>query len=164
MRRVSGIEANMNPAARENESVPQVSPAPAPEETLAWTSWPARERPRRAALLALLIAGIAALVGWSFHDALWGALAALMLGFSVARFFAPTRYRFDAEGIEVSFMGLPRRRGWVEFRRFEAGPAGVFLSPFPARHRLDNFRGLYVMYGRHREEVLAFVRRRFSAE
>jgi hypothetical protein len=38
----------------------------------------------------------------------------------------------------------------------------VLLSPFARPYWLENFRGLYLQYGRHREEVLARLAERMG--
>jgi len=76
----------------------------------------------------------------------------------MARFFFPTEYRFSDEGIEVAFLGFRRKHLWKEFQSYWISPTGVLLSPFAAAHRLENFRGRFVLFGPRREEVLEYVR------
>ena len=35
---------------------------------------------------------------------------------------------------------------------------GLFVSPFPVKSRLENFRGIYLPYRNNREYVIAIVR------
>ena len=35
---------------------------------------------------------------------------------------------------------------------------GVFISPFPVRTRLENFRGLYLVYNDNRRDVIEGIR------
>lgn len=143
------------------------SPPPAPaggdgEENLVWRVHPLVERPRASLVLALLLGGILGVIGWTFPEPGWVLLSAVVLFAALAKYFLPTTYRFDMEGIEVQFLGVRRKYRWDVFRRCEAGSNGVFLSPFPRPHRLDNFRGLFVLCGARRDEVLDFVRRRIA--
>ena len=91
-----------------------------------WTAHPAREHPGRAvaglALVAALAAATAAVGG---HTA-WGIVAAVVLVCSLSRFFFPSRFELDAEGIVARYPLSVRRARWDELRRFDHdGEAGV---------------------------------------
>jgi len=39
---------------------------------------------------------------------------------------------------------------------------GIFLSPFRKPRRLENFRGIYLMVGENRDEVISFIKERIN--
>ena len=54
---------------------------------------------------------------------------------------------------------------WSDFRSFYADRNGVLLSPFARPSRLENFRGVYVRFGRsNRDEIRDFIRRKVRAD
>jgi hypothetical protein len=56
----------------------------------------------------------------------------------------PTRCRVDATGVARRGLLGWERRPWVQVRRARLGPAGLFVSPYGERTRLDRFRGLFL--------------------
>ncbi len=129
-------------------------------QIISWTVHPLVEWPRRSLGLALLFAAILGIVYFTLPGPLYLIVSVGVLFGSMGRFFLPTRYTLSAEGICVRFAGVARRFPWTNFRRVEAGPHGVFLSPFERPNRLENFRGLYLLLGARREEAVAYIRER----
>ena len=125
---------------------------------LAWKVHPLWDNGVRTALLAGVLVLVLGVVRLSYPEPVWTVLAALLLLGSLARYFFPTSYRFSEEGLEITFLGLRRARRWSEFRSYYVGRTGVLLSPFPRPHRLENFRGHYLLLGPRREEAIDFVR------
>ena len=133
-----------------------VSAPPAPE-TLAWTVWPARERPWAAVVLlaSLLVLGL--LITQATRDRVLGIAAPLFILGSVGSFIARTTYRLTPETIEVKALGVARTRPWSEMRRATVDRGGVFLSPFTTRSWLEAYRGVRLPFGGNRDRVVAFV-------
>ncbi len=84
-------------------------------------------------------------------------LSAAILLPSLAQFFLPARYALRPHDITVKTPFRSLSRSWIEFQRCEVDRHGVFLSPFKHPSRLENFRGIYLRFGQHREEVLYFL-------
>ena len=137
---------------------------PNPESSLTWTVHPVVDRPRAAMAMVALILAILALVRLNYPEPGWTAFAAVILCLSLARFFFPTTYRLDDEGIHTRFLGISRDYRWGVYRRIESGRNGVFLSPFVKPDRLDNFRGLMLLAGSNREAVEAFARKKIFGQ
>lgn len=68
---------------------------------LAWTVWPARERPARTAWTALALLAIGALSGLAMSDASLGVMAAVAVAVSLHRFLLPTDVVLHDDGITV---------------------------------------------------------------
>lgn len=131
---------------------------------LSWTVHPLWDHGVRTVLLAAVLILVLALVRLTYPEPIWTILAAVVLFASLARYFFPTTYRLTQEGVEMTFLGMKRLRPWSEIRSYYPGPTGLLLSPFPKPHRLENFRGHYLLFGSHREEVTEFVRAHVAGE
>jgi len=126
---------------------------------LEYRSLPLRDDyPRSLALVAIVLA-ICIGLAVSFGAAGYGALAIGLLGIMLARYFVPTRYVLDDEGVRARFLGREVARPWSEVRSIYAHRDGVHLSPFERPSTLDPFRGLYVRFAGNREAVLAHCER-----
>jgi len=132
-------------------------------ETLRWRSHPVvDDYPRSVLLVALVVlAGVG--TGISFGGVGYAVLAAAVLVGSLGRYFAPTRYELDAEGVWVRFLGHVRRVSWGDIRRVSVHREGVFLSPFERPTRLDAFRGTFLRFAGNRGEVVSFVETQMAA-
>lgn len=131
-----------------------------PHRDLQWTAYPLRDfPPLKSMALAVLVAGVLTAVKATFIDWWWVIFAAAILMLSMSKYLLPTYYEFNHSELVVRHLGLAHRRPWQQFKTFEECSTGVFLSPFARRSVLENFRGLYVLFGpRNRNEVMAFVR------
>ena len=79
--------------------------------------------------------------GWSAGVA---TAALVLLVVSVATYLLPVEYHMTQDGIEITFVGVRRFRGWEEFRNYYPHDAGVHLSTFRRPSGLDSFRGSYI--------------------
>jgi hypothetical protein len=77
---------------------------------------------------------------------------------SLAKFYFPTRYRLDDTGIMVKTMTQTLKKEWTLYRSCYPDKNGILLSPFAEPSRLENFRGLYLMFDNNRDDVTAFCR------
>lgn len=123
-----------------------------------WTVHPARERPGRAVAAGVVIIAATVLVYLMMHSAAWAAAFAVALLLSVNRFYFPSRYRIDAEGITAYYPFSRKSLRWEQVRRVQVDQVGVLLSPHARATRLDRRDGLSLDFGRHRDEVLARLR------
>ena len=129
-----------------------------PPPSLRWRSWPLRDEPLRASLVVLgLVAAGAILItcGVAAHMAL---LAVLALAITLWRIFVPVAFELNADGVNQTLLGQRRQLPWSAVRRYEVNAAGVLLLPHADRCSMDFFRGLYLPWNRHREELLTQIR------
>lgn len=77
---------------------------------------------------------------------------------SLSRFFLPTEYQLNSDGVTIKSTFGTQQRNWAQFRSCYPDKNGVLISPFAGPSRLENFRGMYLIFEKNREEVLAFVR------
>lgn len=132
-------------------------------EELSWTVHPLRDRWRQSLVLLGILGIVLGWVWWNYREPAWVVFAVLVLAGSLMKYFFPTRYRLTNRNIEAVFLGAHRVWPWDQFRSFHISRTGILLSPYPKPHRLENFRGHYLLFGPRREEVIEFVRSRIAA-
>jgi len=113
----------------------------------------------------VVVAGVIWAVYWnirlSFSPAgslVFTGIAAILLLLSLTSFFLKTSYTINLDGIEVKRWLYQRNFTWKRVRSVTAEPKGIFISPFPVRTRLENFRGMYLVYNDNRSEVIDGIR------
>lgn len=130
---------------------------------LAWTVAPYRERPARTAVVAAVVAGVVIGAYAAFRDPFLSVLAGFLLVASLRPFFARTEFVLDAEGVEMRRGWTRLRRKWEDFRSHYADRHGVTLSPFAEASWLESYRGMRLLFGGNRDEVMRFVSARVPA-
>lgn len=135
---------------------------PEGESELTWTAWPARERPMAALVLIAAAVVLGMLVGRGTSDRVLGIAAPAFVLASLSSFLFPTTYRLTDESVEVRSLGVSRTRPWSEMRRMTVDRTGVFLSPFEQKNWLEAYRGLRLLFGGNRDQVVAFAEARIK--
>lgn len=136
---------------------------PNENDSLEWSSFLAAENKTRMLLVTLFLLGLFAIIYVSFGS-LWFIVSMLLLGGSVAPYFAPTRYKMTEEEVEAFQFFHTTRKTWESFRSYYEDKRGVLLSPFDRPSRLENYRGLYLRFGDKRDEVMEYVKQRFKVQ
>ena len=136
---------------------------PLDSEAYSWSVHPVRERRRAAAGAFAIIAGISLLTYLMMGSLLWPALSTLILVLSLNRFFWPSRFEINREGITAHYPFGVQHRKWSQVKRFAHDDVGGILSPFARSSRLDSWRALHVYFGAHRDEVDGRLRRCLEA-
>ena len=111
----------------------------------------------------MLIVGtvtLGVLIAQGTGDLVLGAAAPLFVLASLGSFLLPTEYRLTRDAVEVRSLGVARVRPWREVRRVEDQGISLLLSPFETRSWLDPYRGLRLLCGGNRDQVLEFVEAR----
>ena len=128
-------------------------------DALRWESHPLRrERPAKSILLVALIVASSAAAAFGFEHWFYGVFSLGALTASLSRYFFPTHYVLDGEGVSSEHLGFKQRRSWAEFRRVDEHRDGIFLRPSLRPSRLDSFRGVFLRFDKNREDVARFVR------
>lgn len=129
---------------------------------LAWTVHPMKRKPLVSAAVTLFVILIA-LVVYGWMQSLWFMMLALviMLG-SLAKFYFPTNYKLSGRGVTVKTTTQTLIKEWSIYRSCYPDKKGILLSPFAEPSRLENFRGLYVMFEGNSEPVTAFCKERIA--
>jgi len=133
------------------------SDPPEPPPAIRWRSWPLRESLVTAAVLLVGLLAAGATIHWITAETHLALLAVGALSAALWRFFLPTWFELNPEGVNRWLLGRHRRIPWREIRRYKVCSTGVLFLPHPEARPADAFRGLYLPWGKHRHEVLAHV-------
>jgi len=128
-------------------------------EELHWVTHPMMEFPLKAAVFWVVYLLVLLAVWASIHEWVFVVLSGLILMGSLRGFVLPTAYKINAEGIEIDRWFYKTRKKWGDFRSYVVERNGVFLSPFSVKHRLENFRGVFIPTGKYHQQVVEFVGR-----
>ncbi len=127
-----------------------------------WEAHPARERMGAAALGLSVIGAITGVVWLSFQSPVWAAAALLVLLAALSRFFFPSRFMIDADGITARYLLRSQQLRWDDIRRFVQDDRGGYISTRAKRSWLDAYRGMHILFGTQREAVIERIRARLS--
>ena len=133
-------------------------------ELLAWTTHPIKKRPLAALLVTLFILFIPFIVLSITSSKLFGFLSLVVLFASVAKFYFPTDFILtDSEAI-IKSSTQTIKKNWSEFRSYYPDKNGVLLSPFVDKSRLENFRGIYLIFNDNKDEVIGIIKQKISMD
>ena len=132
------------------------------EVSLKWVVHPLKKNKKKTVLLGLFLFLIWGLVYWCTLSLGYLLLAIFILIASLSAYFFPTVYELTPEKVIVKYVATRKEKPWDSFRSFYADKNGVFLSTFPKPSRMENFRGLYLIYNDNKEEVLNFVKSKIN--
>ena len=140
----------------------EVSAAQDDGPTLAWTVHPMKRKPMISYAVTVFVMLIAIVI-FSWTQSLWFMMLALviMLG-SLAKFYFPTGYQLSNRGVTVKTTTQKLFKEWNIYRSCYPDKKGILLSPFAEPSRLENFRGLYVMFEGNSEQVTAFCKEQIA--
>lgn len=85
----------------------------------------------------------------------WGVFFVLVL--TLWRFWLPMRFELGPQGIKQTVLSRSARIAWTSILNYEIKPRGVILHADAVLTPLSPLRGLYLPWGRQREQVLAHV-------
>lgn len=129
-----------------------------------WQVHPARKRWGTALLTSGLITFAAWLVVGLMEQPSWGVFAVVVLVVGCNRFFFPTRYEIDNQGITARFPLRTVRYQWVELRRFLYDHSGGFLSPRIRRSPLDEYRGISLLFPDDAQSIIQEIQSHLPTE
>ncbi len=126
--------------------------------TLSWTVHPIVENWRKSLLLGLFLALLLFGIYWGFQSIYVVLLSGIVLIGSLYKYFLPFHHQCEADRLIITSCCYRLERSWETFRSFYVDANGVLLSPFARPTRLENFRGVYLRFGKHTpEEVVDFI-------
>jgi hypothetical protein len=134
-----GLEAGLDPA-------------------FSWNALPLRENAGRAVFGMVAVAGLAVAAGAMMQSVTWALCMAAALLLVLNRFFLPSSFTIDREGITASYPLGRRRLAWKNVRRFATGKHGAWLSPSARSSWVDARTGVQVFFGRDRDAVVGRIR------
>lgn len=130
--------------------------------SIEWQVHPAKRRPWVTVVVSVFILLVSFLVLVATGSKWFSFFSLVVLFASLAKFYFPTGFRLDEQGVTIKTTTQTLRKDWSLYRSFYPDKNGVLLSPFPSPSRLENFRGIYLIFDRNRDEVVAFVERQMK--
>jgi len=132
-------------------------------EVLAWSCHKAKRNPLLTALVSLLILAFGVIVFYATErSATFAGLTLVILFLSLSRFYLPIRYRLTDRRIMIKTMTQTLYKDWSVYRTCYPDKNGVLLSPFIQPSRLENFRGIYLLFADNSQAVTEFVKSRIG--
>jgi len=131
-------------------------------QTLQWVCHPVKRKPLVSVMVTLLIILISVLIFYSTGSQVFTVLGLVILSASLAKFYFPTRYYLTEQQLMIQTTTQKLTQKWTIYRSCYPDKKGILLSPFTEPSRLENFRGLYLMFNDNGEEVTAFIRERLK--
>jgi len=148
----------MSDAEEKKETTDESKEIPETEtEFLSWTTHPVRRRPLVSALVTVFILVISMFVFYIMESKAFSVLALVVMFMSLAKFYMPTGYRLTNKKIMIKTTVQTLNRPWSMYRTYYPDKNGVLLSPFVRPSRLENFRGVYIMFSGNKEAVMKIV-------
>ncbi|MCH8829561.1 MAG: hypothetical protein IID45_08295, partial [Planctomycetes bacterium] len=127
------------------------------DETLRWRVHPARERMGAALFAAGVVLVLAWLAADLMQDRWWGVASGVFLFLMLNRFFLPSHFSVDQEGVTARFPLRTLQYRWTEVRRFLHDENGGYLSTRRRGSLLDSFRGIQLIFAGNSETVAARI-------
>jgi hypothetical protein len=87
----------------------------------------------------------------------WCVIAGAALVISLNRFYFPSHFSVDDNGLTARYAMRQQGVSWKNVRRFVHDARGGYLSTRARRSRFDAFRGVHILLGDSREEVVRFI-------
>ncbi|GEM_PF-4791162 len=134
-----------------------VDAASVPATAMEWRVHLAAENPVKAAFAVMLIGCCLGAIHQVTGDGVHTGIGLVIFLIVLAPFFYPMIYRVDASGITSKVMGCSRHLEWTRVSRYDVSARGVYLA-VSSRSSVFCDRGMYVMFGRQREEILAGIK------
>ena len=149
----------------DKKSNPDIASAePAEIALVEWTCQPAKRRPWVTALVSIFAVTVVVSVYYMSESRLFAVLAMLIMWGSLAKFYFPTSYRLSESRITIKTMTQTLNKDWSQYRSCYPDKNGILLSPFAHPSRLENFRGLYLMFEGNRDAVTDCVKGRLARQ
>jgi hypothetical protein len=129
------------------------------EVPISWRVHPARQRIGAAFVASAAILGLALLAALLMQSGWWGVFAAFVLFAALNRFFLPSEFSIDDEGVAARCGWSRRKCRWPDIRRFLHDARGGYISTRSRASALDSFSGIHLIFGDDRDTVVARIDR-----
>jgi len=147
------VEAGREPDGRETAS-----------DKLTWSVRPCTMNWFKFGLVSAVILGFGFVVQLAFGDVFMAVISIAVLVGSLHSYFFETSYSLSPEGIEVRGVFGTQKKPWTGFKSFWVDRTGLSLSPFARRSWLEHYRGVRLLFGGNRDEVVGYVTGRLGKE
>lgn len=132
---------------------------------LSWKVHSFVENRTKSVLLLLFLITILSIIYLSFESIVYLFLSACILIGPLYKYFLPYNYHCRSDRLTISTCCSNTEHLWSTFRSSYTDKNGILLSPFSKPTRLENFRGIYVRFGKHPpEEIVNYIQTRIHTE
>lgn len=136
-----------------------------PVDEISWRVHPFVENWKRTVILLVFLSSILAILYIGFQSIIIVFLSALLLIGPLYKYFLPFYYHCSQDSIVVKACCYNIERPWTSFRSRYIDKNGILLSPFSKPTRLENFRGIYIRFGKHPpDEIVNFIQNQLKSE
>ncbi|MEA1980083.1 MAG: hypothetical protein U9N54_03815 [candidate division Zixibacteria bacterium] len=132
--------------------------------SLKWTVHPVKRRPLISIAVTFFIFLIGYIVNYSTQSQWFTILALVVLFGSLSKFYFPTIYELNNKMIIIKTTTQTLKKEWQLYRSYYPDKNGVLLSPYSEQTRMENFRGIYLMFEKNKDEVLKFIESNINKE
>lgn len=134
-------------------------------DEISWCVHPFVENWKRTSFLIIFLSIILAILYIGFQSVVIVFFSALLLIGPLYKYFLPYHYHCTHEYLVVKACCYNVERPWSSFRSNYIDKNGILLSPFSKPTRLENFRGIYVRFGKHQpKEIVDFIQHQLNSE
>ncbi|RKX21049.1 MAG: hypothetical protein DRP35_05035 [Candidatus Zixiibacteriota bacterium] len=125
--------------------------------SLKWTVHPVKRRPLISIAVTFFIFLIGYIVNYSTQSQWFTILALVVLFGSLSKFYFPTIYELNNKMIIIKTTTQTLKKEWQLYRSYYPDKNGVLLSPYSEQTRMENFRGIYLMFEKNKDDVLKYI-------
>jgi len=140
-------ETELGPAAASSEPI------------LTWKVHILRESPGKMLLIAPVVFGGLLASCVVFQSLLFVGIGLLLFMSALAEFLFPISFEINRHGASARTLLGRTYIEWDRVKKYYLDDRGIKLSPLGRPSRLEAYRGVYLRFGRNRDEVIEAVRR-----
>ena len=130
-----------------------------------WCVHPFVENWKKTVLLLLFLLSLLTIIYVGYKSIPVLLFSALLLIAPLYKYFLPFHYHCRTDNIIVNTCCYKLERSWSTYRSYYVDKHGILLSPFTKPSRLENFRGIYIRFGKHpSEEIVKFIESKIRTE
>lgn len=132
------------------------------EEPITWRVHPARHRLGAACGAAVAIFAFAWLATDLMGNLGWGLFSGMFLFVMLNRFFLPSEFTLDQNGVTARYPWRSLQFAWHDVRRFLHDNRGGYISDRRRSSMFDAFRGIHLVFAENRDAVVARIKARID--
>ncbi len=122
-------------------------------EKFEWVSFPLKDESLTKNFIAFLAFLLMLFVGYVYLGFVGVFISIIAVLITFLPYILPTRYTFEDGKLKVRFFFYDKIYELEKFKSYYIDDKGILLSPFKRPHRLENFRGVYVRFGKYKDVV-----------
>lgn len=130
-----------------------------------WRVHPFVENWKKTVLLMLFLFSLLTIIYVGYKSIPVLLFSALLLIAPLYKYFLPFNYHCRTDNLIVTTCCYKLERPWSTYRSYYVDKNGILLSPFTKPSRLENFRGIYIRFGKHSsEKIVKFIQSKIRTE